>query len=59
MLIEVLPIKEEKKWGLYLDGELFGVAKNSFDCDYAARILTRIIDGVTINNHPELRPKIT
>jgi hypothetical protein len=60
MLIEVLPVPNEKKWGVYLDGDLFGTAKNSFDCDFTARILHQTFSRITkdeiiLNNHPELR----
>jgi hypothetical protein len=34
VLIEVKPF--ERKWAVYIDGEIFGVSKHSFDADFAA-----------------------
>ena len=37
MTIEVK--ENEGKWGLFIDGELFGTSKARFDCDFAKRYL--------------------
>lgn len=51
--IEVMPAG--KQWGVYIDGELFGVQKNSYACDFAARMLLKVLDCATLLTHPELR----
>jgi hypothetical protein len=54
--IEVKSLQDGTKgWGVYIDNELFGKAKHSFDCDFAANMLGRIIDNAVVDHHPELR----
>jgi hypothetical protein len=56
MVIEVKPY-EQVQWGVYIDGVVFGVSKNSFDCDFAAWQLQRMFEGEKpkVLNYPEDR----
>jgi len=33
------------KWGVNIDGVVFGVSKSSIDCDFAASQLQRMFEG--------------
>jgi hypothetical protein len=52
VLIEVLPF--EKKWGVYIDGDLFCVGRD-YDCDFAANMIGRALENAKVDHHPELR----
>ena len=60
-LLEVKPVHD--KWGVYIDGELFALHKNSFVCDFAVHQLCTFIEHTEVNLHaderqPELQRKI-
>lgn len=54
--IEVMPAG--KQWGVYIDGELFGVSKHSFACDFAAHMILKVVLAGTLDLHPELRKSL-
>ena len=56
MLIEVKPL--ERKWAVYLDGEVFGVSKYSFDADFAAEQVGKLFDDVTVCHYKEDRQRL-
>ncbi|HKD81209.1 MAG TPA: hypothetical protein VKH81_16050 [Candidatus Angelobacter sp.] len=40
MIARVVPLpRTDKPWGVVVNGELFGVQKSRFDCDFAANII--------------------
>jgi hypothetical protein len=38
----------EGRWGVYVNGSLFGDAKQRFDADHAAKLLTTAVDDVAL-----------
>ncbi len=59
MLIEVKPY--ELKWGVYVDGNVFGVSKSSCDCDFCAWQLQKMFDSEglpEVRNYPEQRQQL-
>jgi len=55
ILIEVLPLPREKNWGVFIDSELFAKSKHSFDCDFAAIRLGKILEAAEVRHYPEMR----
>jgi hypothetical protein len=41
--IEVKAVDD--KWGLFVNGELIGTSKHRYDADFAARVLTKSLEG--------------
>jgi hypothetical protein len=59
MIIEVKPY-ELLKWGVSIDGVVFGVSKSSIDCDFAAWQLQRMFEDEQpeVLNYPEDRTRL-
>lgn len=54
-LVEVKPL--DKGYGVFVNGELFGINKHSFACDFAAGQILKTMQNGRKDLHAELRVK--
>ncbi len=53
--IEVVPTDDNLNWGVYVEGNLVGTAKNSFDADFAAHQMAKLYEEAEVLNYPGQR----